>query len=167
MPKSSPQRPRGFIRGMIDRMRFHFERLMLRSLLPDESRGPELTVELLERENRFLFDHRVDDVIVSPLLISYLMSLVVLRRELAPVISELSKPWGKQIILEPAADLVPTHEPVHFSDIENASAERGLIALGLQRGTGAEARVELNPARDAEWNLVSDDKVVVLATFEK
>jgi len=70
-------------------------------------------------------------------------------------------------MLEPAAGLVPTHEPVHFSDIENASAERGLIALGLQRGTGADARVELNPARDAEWKLVPDDKVVVLATFEK
>jgi hypothetical protein len=70
---------------MIDRMRFHFERLMLRGLLPDESRGPELTVELLEGENRFLFDHRV----------------------------------------------------------------------------------ELKPARDAEWKLVPDDKVVVLATFEK
>ena len=141
--------------------------LTLRSLLPDESRGPKLTVELLERENRFLFDHRVDDVIVSPLLISYFLSQIALRRELAPVFSELSRSWGTQIILEPAADLVPAHEPVRFSDIENAAGEQGLIALGLQRGSGVEARVELNPNRDAEWKLTSDDRVVVLATFEK
>jgi hypothetical protein len=109
----------------------------------------------------------VDDVIVSPLLISYLLSRIALQRELAPIFSELSKPWGKQIILEFAGDLVPTHEPVLFRDIENAAGERGLIALGLQRGSGADARVHLNPDRNAEWKLDPDDRVVVLATFEK
>jgi len=141
--------------------------LMLRSLLPAEGRGPELTVELLEKENLFLFDDRVDDVIVSPLLISYFMSQIALRREMAAVFSEISDTWGAQIILEPAADFVPTQEPVQFSDIENAYAERGLIALGLQQGSGVDTRLELNPDQDSQWKLVSDDKVVVLATFEK
>lgn len=108
--------------------------LMLRSLLPAESRGPELTVELLEKENRFLFDNRVDDVIVSPLMISHILSQIALRRELAAVFSELSRPWGAQIILEPTADLVPTNEPVRFSEIESAAGECGLVALGLQQG---------------------------------
>ena len=141
--------------------------LTLRSLLPAEGRCPELTVELLGGENRFLFDERVADVIISPLLVSYILSQTALRRELAAVFSELSRPWGAQIIMEPAADLVPTHAPIHFRDIENAACERGLIALGLQHGSGADERMALNPDRDAEWKLAPEDKVVVLATFEK
>ena len=141
--------------------------LMLRSLLLVEGRGPELTVEILEKENLFLFDDRVEDVIVSPLLISYFMSQIALRREMAAVFSEISDTWGAQIILEPAADFVPTHEPVKFSDIEDAAGENGLIALGLQQGSGVDTRLELNPDQDSQWELVSDDKVVVLATFEK
>jgi hypothetical protein len=62
---------------------------------------------------------------------------------------------------------VPTHEPVKFSDIEDAAGENGLIALGLQQGSGVDTRLELNPEQDSQWELVSDDKVVVLATFEK
>ncbi len=141
--------------------------LMLRSLLPAKDRGPDLTVELLEKENLFLFDDRVEDVIVSPLMISYILSQIALRRELAAVFSELSRPWGAQIILEPAADLVPTNETVRFSQIENAAGERGLIALGLQQGAGADARLDLNPDREAEWRLAPGDKILVLATFEK
>lgn len=141
--------------------------LTLRSLLPTDGSGPDLTVELLGEENLFLFDDKVEDVIVSPLLISYVMSQVALKRELAAVFSEFCRPWGTQVILKPALDLVPTHEPVRFSDIENAAGERGLIALGLQRGSGADARVDLNPDRDAEWKLAPGDRIVVLATFEK
>ena len=64
-------------------------------------------------------------------------------------------------------DLVQTREPVRFSDVENAAGEHGLIPLGLKRGSGADARVDLNPNRDAEWKLAPDDRVVVMATFEK
>ena len=141
--------------------------LTLRSILPTDGSGPELTVELLGEENLFLFDEKEEDVIVSPLLISYVLSQVALERELAAVVSEFCRPWGTQVILEPALDLLSADEPVHFSDIENAAGERGLIALGLQRGLGADARVDLNPDRDAEWKLAPDDMVVALATFEK
>jgi len=68
--------------------------LMLRSLLPAESRGPDLTLELLEKENLFLFDNRVEDVIVSPLMTSYILSQVALQRELEGVFLELARPWG-------------------------------------------------------------------------
>jgi hypothetical protein len=114
-----------------------------------------------------LFDDRVEDVIGSPLLISYFMSQIALRREKAAVFSEISSTRGAQIILEPAAELVPTHEPVYFSDIEDAAGKNGLIALGLQQGSGADAFLELNPDRDSRWKLVPDDRVVVLTTFEK
>jgi len=42
-----------------------------------------------------------------------------------------------------------------------------MIALGLQQGSGADARVELNPDREAEWRFAPGDKILVLATFDK
>ena len=86
---------------------------------------------------------------------------------MAAVFWEISSTWGTQIILEPATNFMSTHKPVQFSDIEDAAGENGLIALGLQQGSGVDARLELNPDRDSQWELASDDRVVVLATFEK
>ncbi len=61
--------------------------LTLRRLLPAEGRCPALTVELLAGENRFLFDERNDDVIISPLLVSYSMSQTALQRGLAALLA--------------------------------------------------------------------------------
>jgi hypothetical protein len=36
----------------------------------------------------------------------------------------------------------------------------GLIALGLQRGSAADARVDLNPGRDGEWKIDADDRKI-------
>ena len=43
-------------------------------------------------------------MIVSPLLVSYLLSQVALRRELATVFEALSRPWGAQIVFRPARE---------------------------------------------------------------
>ena len=136
--------------------------LMLRGLIPEEGRRPELFVELLNEENRFLFPQEREDVIVSPMLVSYVLSQVALRRELAAVVAELSQPWGAQIVLHPAQAYLAANDPVRFEDLERAGAARGEIALGIRRpGTG----LDLNPDRDAVWDLTANDEVVVLASY--
>ena len=141
--------------------------LTLHSLLPTDGSGPHVLVELLDEENFFLFDDRLADIIVSPMIISYVLSQIALRRELAAVFSELCRPRGTEITLKPATGFMPKSGPVSFSDIQIAAAERGLIALGLRRGSGADNRLELNPDRNAKWKLAPEDRVVVLATFEQ
>ena len=142
-----------------------FSYLMLRGLLPDAGPRPELVVELLDEENRFLFPPEQEDVIVSPMLVSYLLSQVALRRELAAVYAELSRPWGAQIVLRPAGDYLATNAPVRFEDLDRAAAPRGEIALGLRRAQGPDAGLVLNPDRDTEWTLAPGDEVVVLASY--
>ena len=83
--------------------------LMLRGLLPGAGPGPRVFVELLEEENLFLFDKSREDVIVSPLAVSYLLSQVALRRELGAIFTELSQPWGAQIVLQPAEEYLTTN----------------------------------------------------------
>ena len=82
-----------------------FTHLMLRGLLPEEGRQPEILVELMDEENQFLFRQDHEDVIVSPMWVSYLLSQVALRRELAAVFEELSRPWGSQIVFRARASV--------------------------------------------------------------
>jgi hypothetical protein len=138
---------------------------ILRGLLPEEGPHPELFVELLDEENQFLLPREQVDVIVSPMVVSYLLSQVSLRRELAAIFGELSRPWGAQIILQPARDYLATNGPVRFGDLESAAAARGEIALGLRHTQGPGAALALNPDRATEWILAPSDELVVLASY--
>jgi len=142
-----------------------FAYLLLRGLLPEEGPRPQLFIELLEDENEFLFERENEDEIVSPTLVSYLMSQVSLRRELRAVFAALSRAWGAQIVLESAREYLEKQESVRFADLERAAAARGEIALGLRRAEGPDAELALNPDRDAAWSLAAGDEVVVLRTY--
>jgi hypothetical protein len=136
--------------------------LMVRGLLPREAPGPRIFVELLEEENLFLFDRNREDMIVSPLVVSYLLSQVALRRELGSIFTELSRPWGAQIVLQPAEDYLTTNGPVRFGDLDRAAASRGEIALGFRLTQGG---LVLNPERDTDWLVAAGDEVVVLTSY--
>jgi hypothetical protein len=142
-----------------------FGYLMLRGLLPEEGPRPEVFVELLDEENEFLFGREHEDVIVSPMLVSYLISQVALRRELAAVFAELSRPRGARIVLQPAQEYLATNGPVRFEDLDRTASARGEIALGLRRTEGPDGGLTLNPDRDAEWTLAPGDEVVVLRSY--
>jgi hypothetical protein len=136
--------------------------LMLQGLLPEEVSRPRVFVELLDEENLFLFDRNREDVIVSPLVVSYLLSQVALRRELGGIFTELSRPWGAQIVLQPAEDYLSTNGPVRFGDLDRAAASRGEIALGFRLTQGG---LLLNPERDTDWALAAGDEVVILTSY--
>jgi hypothetical protein len=142
-----------------------FAYLMLRGLLAEADPRPQLFVELLDEQNEFLFDRVEEDQIVSPALVSYLLSQVSLRRELAAVVAELSRSSGAQIVLRPAAEYPDGGGPVRFEDLEQAAAERGETALGLRRAGSSGAGLELNPDRELEWTPAPSDEVVILTTY--
>ena len=121
-------------------------------------------VELMDEENAFLFRREQEDVIVSPVLASYLLSQVALRRELAAVFAELSRPKGARIALHSAPELVSVDRAVRFEDIESAATRRGEIALGVLLREGSDGELVLNPDCGREWNLGPHDEIVVLET---
>jgi hypothetical protein len=135
---------------------------MLRVLLSEEDPRPDLFVELMDEENQFLFQGEDADVITSPLLVSYLLSQVALRRELAAVFAELSRPRGAHISLEPAQGYLATSQPVRFEDLQRAASARGEIAVGLRRAGSSDGGLALNPDREATWTLGPADEMVVL-----
>ncbi len=137
---------------------------LLQGLLPSEGKRPDLLVELLDEENQALFQAEQADLIVSPLVVSYLLSQVSLRRELAALFAELSRPRGAQILLHPAQQYLATDAPVRFADVDMAAAARGEIALGIRRAEGPAAGLMLNPDRTVRWTPAPGDEVVVLAS---
>jgi hypothetical protein len=142
-----------------------FSYLMLLGLLPEEGPRPDIFVELLDEENQFLFQNDPVDVIVSPLVVSYLLSQVALRRELAAIFSELSRPAGPQLMLRPASEYDLDPGQVRFEEIDRAVAAHGEVALGIRRTGEPGSGITLNPDRALEWSLAPDDEIVVLASF--
>ncbi len=140
--------------------------LTLRGLFPDGAGGPQVLVELLEQENRYLFQGGGEDVMVSPSVVSYLVSQVALRPELASVFWELTRPWGAQMVLRQADAYLGAQGPVRFRDVQVAAAGHGEIALGYRRPADPEKGLALNPDRDMEWSVETGDQVVVLTTIE-
>jgi hypothetical protein len=137
---------------------------MLQDLLPTGAERPNVLIEMLDPGNAGLFENVSDDVMVSSAIVSFLLSQVALNRELAAVFSELTRPWGPQILLEPVSQYVDLTGPPTFDEIERAAAARGEIALGLKRRVGPDAGLVLNPDRDVELHLGSEDAVVLLTT---
>lgn len=141
-----------------------FTYLQLREPLPEDGPRPALFVELLEEENQDLFQSKHEDVIVSLLLVSYTLSQVALRQELAVLAAELTRPRDAQLLLLPAQEYLAMDARARFEDVERAAAARGEIALGVRRSEGPEIGLASNPGRDMQWTPVPGDQVLVLAS---
>ena len=142
-------------------------------------------VELIDESNRALIAGLgVDDVVISPDIISELLTQIARQAILGPIYHELLSAGGVEISLRPASEYVALHEDCHFDDLIAAAHQKLEVALGLrfvgrpaenndnnsvngvQDGRCAiEARgaIVLNPPRDQCWCLTERDQVIVLA----
>jgi hypothetical protein len=134
--------------------------LSLQHIFSGHEKQPKLFVEILEEENRLLFDN-AHDVLVTPLAISYMLSQIALRRELAAIFSELSRIGGPQIILRPMQS-ADHPEPVSFDTLATLAEQRSEIALGVVTAAG---EVHLNPDRGERLAIRDGDQLVTLTTI--
>lgn len=134
--------------------------LCLRHLLSGAANQPRLFVEVLEEENRALLEEHLD-VLVSPVVISYMLSQIALRRELAAIFAELSRIGGPQIVLRP---LLAEDHPggTSFERLADIAEQNGEIALGLISATG---KLRLNPDRGETLSIGEGDRLVTLCTI--
>ena len=142
----------------------HTLRVLLRlSSLPWlEARRPHTTVELLDHANRdLLAGLGVDDVVVSPDIVSAQAAQVSRESILGPIYKELLSAGGVEISLRPAGDYVALDTDCRFDDLTWSAQQKMEIALGLRfSDTG---QVLLNPSRESVWRLTGDDRIIVLA----
>ena len=155
--------------------------LLLRDLMAPGAQAPSVLVELTDPDNIALFENRSGEIIVSPIIVSHMLSRVILRRELRAVFDELFGSVGSEIIFRRIADYdladtlsrIPDYElaggDYTFADLQRAADIRGEIAIGIRRSEQERTPyggVELNPRHDKHLNVGENDELIVLSTNE-
>ena len=133
------------------------------------ARRPQLVSEILDPHNRELIRRaQVNDIIVSPQVVSMLLAQISQQQMLTAVYDDLLSSGGVEIYLKPAANYVQLGQPVTFGALLSAALANGELALGVNIGreeADAQAAhgVDLNPPKDRSWMLEEGDRIVVLA----
>jgi hypothetical protein len=143
----------------------HTLRAMLRisNLRRADPKRAHTIIELLDDSNRDLMSGLgVDDVIISPDIVSAQLAQIAKQQVLGPIYRELLSPGGIEISMRPASDYVDIGTPCRFADLISATQEETEIALGV-RLCAEDGVVLLNPPRDQEWTFTDTDQIIVLA----
>jgi voltage-gated potassium channel Kch len=143
----------------------HTLRVMLRisNLRKNDKTRAHTVIELMDETNRDLMAGLgVDDIVVSPDVVSAQLAQIARQQVLGPIYRELLSAGGIEISLRSASDYVTPGVPCRFADFIYATQQQTEIALGLRLASDG-GKVLLNPARDITWTLEADDQVIVLA----
>jgi hypothetical protein len=122
---------------------------------------PHVLAEVLEEENHPLFDTSRDDIMLSPLVVSYVLSQVALKPELGLVFNELAQASGTSIALRRIVSRTDDADS-SFAELSAVARAAGELAIGLVSPNVNGGRVVLNPDRGLRWSPSADDRLVVL-----
>ncbi len=139
--------------------------MLLRNLLKDQTERPDILMEFLDPENQILFRDSPEEVILSPLILSHILSHVTLRPELNIVFQELFTSGGAEIYFQSSADYEVSGQ-MTFRAIQERVSYQGEIAIGLRIHDSMDSpgKIYLNPDKNQMWKLVDGDEVIVLST---
>lgn len=141
--------------------------LLLRTILADSEKKPEVLIELMDPESQSLFVNRPGEILVSPLILSHMLAHITLRRDLRVIFEELFTTGGAEIYFRPPGHYGVESGTASFETLQRRVAARGDIALGVYVGdeTRNGKRLHLNPPRSLQWSLAEGDELVVLTTY--
>ncbi|MBI3267896.1 MAG: hypothetical protein HYZ53_02660 [Planctomycetes bacterium] len=128
----------------------------------------QLISEIHSVENRELLEGaHVTDIVVSPEIVSMLLTQISQQQMLRTVYAELLDAGGNEIYLKPAERYLPLGTPCTFKDVLYAAHRSREIAIGLTIAAESRVRtrrfgVHLNPDKDEVWTFAAGDKVVVI-----
>ncbi|RZA24659.1 MAG: hypothetical protein EOP10_09260, partial [Proteobacteria bacterium] len=131
--------------------------LMLREKIKHQSPVPPILVELLDPENEQLFNRKWGEVIVSPLIVSYMLANVALKPELMLVFDELFDSGGAEIKLLSTERLELIGE-FSFEFVSDRVRSLGMIAIGTKQGKLA----TLNPDSRKKIRFSAGDAIIVV-----
>ena len=132
--------------------------LVLRNVLDEGTHKPEILVDLLDSDNVAMFEDYDSEVLITPLIASHVLAQVALRREINVVYEELFAAGGAEICFRRVSDYGIAGQNVNFGELQEMSACRDEIALGIRQNGG----VVLNPTPDEPYILSELDDLIVL-----
>jgi hypothetical protein len=140
--------------------------LVLEEILQEQYRQPQILLELSDPANEDLLASNSSETIISPMILSHMLSQVTLRRELRLVYDELFTAHGAEIQFYDPGEYGLRPE-ASFGEFEIKAAALGETALGIYR-IKADAygdRLQLNPIRAKAMDLAPGDQLVALITL--
>jgi ion channel POLLUX/CASTOR len=140
--------------------------LILDEILAKAPKRPPVVVELMSTENVALLGDNESETVVSPVILSHILTQVALRRDLNAVYMDLFGLGGAELGLRDVEDYGFADREVSFTDVQAAATRYGEIALGVRRG-GADELVELAPKRSDRWKLKAADQIVVVTQVDE
>ena len=126
---------------------------------------PHIVVEVLEEENVRLFDRERDDVMLSPMAVSSVLSQIALKPDLDRVFHELAQPTGTSIALL-SIRLESADTPLQFGEVRESARQEGYLAIGIIAESVNGGRLLLNPDADLSWIPAAADRLVALTPFD-
>jgi len=109
--------------------------LTLEHVLDEHEQRPWVTVEIVEEQNAKLLQGRGYDIVLSPMVASYLLSQIALERELNKVFTELVSVTGAQIKLKPLRHFAGKNVDcgsLHCWSADDCEINLGVVCSGHQ-----------------------------------
>jgi ion channel POLLUX/CASTOR len=142
-------------------------KVLLDEILENETKKPQVLLELANADNNNLIKSRHSEVIISSVILSHLLAQVAIRRELQSIYTELFTVGGAEIEFKDLAHYNLLPGEYSFSEIAAIAARHGETAMGVKRGYSKEGdkKLMLNPPKNYSFQLAEDDQIVVLMTY--
>ena len=132
--------------------------LQLRQVIGVDKEFP-VVIELAEPENEKLFENRQGETIISPMVISYILSNVALRFELNRVFDSLFNAGGSDITFISAKHFGLSGS-LTFEEISNIVYSFNMIAIGVKKNDQNE--IFLNPNSGNSFSDLENYKIIVI-----
>ncbi len=139
--------------------------LHLRDMMTRDGVEFNVVSEMLEEKTRRLAEvTKIDDFIVSDLLVSLMLAQVSQHPALEDVFGTLFASEGAEVYLRPASAYVKAGVEVDFYTVLAGARARGETAFGyLRHVPGGDPLVVLNPVKSERVTFEAKDRVVVIA----
>jgi hypothetical protein len=135
--------------------------LHLDTLRKKQKVDPSIVLEIEEPENSDALEYiRVDDFLISNLLVSKIMTQISQNRNLNSVIQELVSEEGNEFYLKRINAYVPVNQSLPFYALIQAAQLRNEVVVGYKR-FGEE--VVLNPSKFETFKFNDKDRLVLVA----
>ena len=137
---------------------------------PETGNRPHVVAEILDKSSKNSLDFFSGfEMVVTPDIVSLMLSQISRRNDLRTVTTELLSPNGQEIYLKPVDQFVASGTAFRFGDLLAAGKEQGDIIWGYVRcldphdPDGGQEEVVINPDRKVEITLNPQDKLITLS----
>lgn len=143
--------------------------ILVEDMIKESGKYPQILLELSDPNNETLIGNHREEVIISPMILSHLLSQIAVRRELHSIYNELFTVGGPEIIFKSPSDYGIQKEQLSFSEIESIVSNYSDTALGIYKIPHSSKRkglLILNPSRDEILDIGKDVQLVVITTID-